>query len=250
MKPTSIIAHRGASKEAPENTLASVNLAWAQRADAVEIDVQLSKDGHVVVIHDENTGKTAGVARKVRDQTLAELKGLDVGRWKGAAWAGEKIPTLAEVLATVPNGKRLFIEIKCGPECLPKLGSTLEGSGLKPRQIVLIGFSLLGMKLVKEAFPELEVCWVAEFKRDWHATWRPPPEQLVTQAQAAGLDGLDLSATGPWTPDLGRRVHGAGLKLYVWTVDSIAKAKQVIRGGADGITTNRPAWLGERLMSL
>ena len=116
---TDIIAHRGASFDAPENTLAAVQLAWKQNADAVEIDVQFSKDGHIVVIHDEDTRKTAGVRRKVSAQTLAELKALDIGAWKHKKWSGERIPTLAEAFAVIPADKRLFVEIKCGPECIP-----------------------------------------------------------------------------------------------------------------------------------
>jgi len=241
-----IIAHRGASHDAPENTLASVNLAWAQGADAVEIDVQFSKDGRIVVIHDDNTRKTAGVARKVYDQTLAELKKLDVGCWKNAKWTGERIATLEEVLATIPDGKRLFIEIKCGPECLPELAKAFKRSGRKPGQVVLIGFSLPTMTLAKESLPQLEVAWVAEFKRNWRGGWSPTVEKLIAQAKAAGLDALDLSARGPWTPKLGGKVHGAGLKLYVWTVDSVAKARQVIAAGVDGITTNKPGWIRNR----
>src|SRR6266446_92874 len=100
-----IIAHRGASHDAPENTLAAVNLAWQQGADAVEIDVHLSSDGEIVVIHDDNTRKTAGLRKKVSAQTLAELKALDVGRWKHSKWAGESIATFAEVLENVPADK-------------------------------------------------------------------------------------------------------------------------------------------------
>ena len=105
-----IIAHRGASHEAPENTLASVRLGWAQGADAVEVDVRQSRDGHIVVIHDAHTRRTAGVTRRVRAETLDELRALEVGRWKHRRHAGEKIPTLAEVIETVPPGKRLFVE--------------------------------------------------------------------------------------------------------------------------------------------
>src|SRR4030095_10823194 len=141
-----IIAHRGASHDAPENTLAAVKLAWAQGADEVEVDVQFSKDGHVVVIHDDDTRKTTGVAKRVRDQALAELRRLDVGRWKDPKWAGERIPTLAEVLATIPSGKRLFVEIKCGPGCIPALAEDFRRSGRKPAQVVLIGFELDTMK--------------------------------------------------------------------------------------------------------
>src|SRR5438552_9814499 len=113
-----IIAHRGASHDAPENTLASVNLAWRQHADAVEIDVQFSKDGKLVVIHDNSTRRTGRVNKKVSEQTLSELRRLDVGRWRGRTWSGQRIPTLDEVLATVPHGKRLYVELKCGPDGL------------------------------------------------------------------------------------------------------------------------------------
>src|SRR3954454_13113161 len=100
-----IIGHRGAASDAPENTLASFRLAWEQQADAIECDVRLSKDVHIVAIHDAETKRTAGVDVAVVDQTLAELRRLDVGRWKDERFAGEPIPTLAEILTTVPVGK-------------------------------------------------------------------------------------------------------------------------------------------------
>src|SRR5256885_16112584 len=105
-----IIAHRGASHDAPENTLAAVQLAWQQNADAVEVDVRMSKDGQLVVIHDDNTRRTGKAARKVSDQTLAELRWLDVGGWKGRQWSGERSTTLEEVMAAVPHRRRLFVE--------------------------------------------------------------------------------------------------------------------------------------------
>src|SRR4051794_20206839 len=101
-----IIAHRGASHDAPENTLAAVRLAWAQHADAVEIDVHLTRDGRLAVIHDPDTQRTAGIPQLVTETTLADLQRLDAGAWKGASFAGEKIPALEDVFALVPAGKR------------------------------------------------------------------------------------------------------------------------------------------------
>src|SRR5262245_43768530 len=142
-----LIAHRGASHDAPENTLAAVRLGWAQGADAVEIDVRQCRDGHIVVIHDAHTRRTAGVPRRVNSHTLDELRELDVGRSKQPRYAGEVIPTLAEVLETVPPGKRLFVEIKSGPECLPQFVDTVRRSAKSPSQVLPIGFDLTTMKL-------------------------------------------------------------------------------------------------------
>jgi len=240
------IAHRGASFDAPENTLAAIQLGWRQNADAVEIDVQFSKDGHIVVIHDDNTRKTGGVRKKVSAQTLGELKALDVGRWKDAKWAGERIPTLTEAFATIPDGRRLFVEIKCDAECIPRFVEDFRASGEKPAQVVPIGFSLETMRQLKRVLPELEVCWIAEFKRTLRG-WSPTAERLIAQAKEAGLDGLDLSGKGPVDAAFAAKVHAAGLKLYIWTVDAPARARQLIDAGVDGITTNRPEWLRSEL---
>jgi glycerophosphoryl diester phosphodiesterase len=241
-----IVAHRGASFDAPENTLAAIELGWAQGADAVEIDVHFSKDGHVVVIHDDNTRKTAGVRKKVAAQTLAELKALDVGSWKHAKFKGEPVPTLAEAFATIPSGKRLFVEVKCGPECVDAFAADIRASRLKPTQIIPIGFSLPTMRQLKQALPELEVCWIVEFKRTLRG-WSPKVERLIEQVAEAGLDGLDVSGKGPVDAEFAAKVHEAGQKLYVWTVDDPTKARELMNAGVDGITTNKPGWLRKQL---
>ena len=243
-----IIAHRGASFDAPENTLAAVTLGWRQSADAVEVDIHLSLDGRIVVIHNFTTLKTAGVPRHVRTQTLAELKALDVGRWKGERWTGERIPLLEEVLDTIPSSKRLFVEIKCGPECLPEFARVWKRSGKNARQVVPIGFALPTMTSLKRLLPKLEVCWIAEFKRSWKTgRWSPPPARLVHAARQAGLDGLDLGAKGPLRPPFTDQIRAAGLAWYVWTVDDPARALELIEAGVQGLTTNRPAWLRAQL---
>src|SRR5690554_3096282 len=98
-----LIAHRGASWLAPENTLASVVLAWEMDADAVEIDIYLTSDNQIVLFHDATTKRTAGRDGLVEEQTLEQLRELDVGSWKGPQWEGEKIATLDQALATVPE---------------------------------------------------------------------------------------------------------------------------------------------------
>jgi glycerophosphoryl diester phosphodiesterase len=236
-----IIAHRGASHAAPENTLASYNLGWEMGADAVELDVHLSSDGRLVCMHDDDTGRTAGKPGPISGQTLAELRELDAGVWRGPEWAGQKIPTLEEALATVPDGKRLFIEIKGGPEVVSELGKVMQASGKTPRQIVIISFSLAAVKEAKEKLPRYEASWLSGFDQDpVSGAWSPGVETLVDNATNAGIDGLDLYAVDAIDQCFVQHVRAAGLKLYVWTVDDLDEAKQMQSAGVDGITTNQP----------
>lgn len=116
--PAEIVAHRGVSAEAPENTLASIELAWALEVDAVEVDVHLSKDGRLVVIHEATLQRTAGRDERVGDLTAAELSAVDVGSSRATQFSAERAPLLADVQTTIPPGRRLFVclfvEIKCG----------------------------------------------------------------------------------------------------------------------------------------
>src|SRR5688500_10497757 len=123
-----IIAHRGASSDAPENTLSAMKLAWEQNADAIELDLWLSKDGRLVVFHDADAKRIAGVPRKVADLTWAEVQQLDAGAWKSPRFTGERVPNLESILATVPKGGRAVLEIKCGPEIVPELKRVLDAS--------------------------------------------------------------------------------------------------------------------------
>ncbi|MDA3818126.1 MAG: glycerophosphodiester phosphodiesterase family protein, partial [Prolixibacteraceae bacterium] len=117
------IAHRGASYLAPENTLASAKLAWELGVDAVEVDVYLSADNRVMVIHDKTTKRTSGDGTnyKVAKTNSDVLRTIDVGSYKSEKYSGEKIPFIEEIIETVPDKKTLVIEIKYGAEVLPVL---------------------------------------------------------------------------------------------------------------------------------
>jgi glycerophosphoryl diester phosphodiesterase len=240
-----IVAHRGASHDAPENTLAALKLAWEQKADASEFDIYLSKDGKIVVIHDADTKRTAGVDKKVAGQRLDELRTLDVGKWKGAKFAGEKIPTLEEMLAAVPNGKTVFVEVKCGPEVLPELDCVLKASALQPVQTPIISFNAQVIAAVKKTRPDLPAYWIVSLNRKGQMP--PTAEELIAKAKEIRADGLDLSAAEVLDKSYAAKIKAAGLKLYVWTVNDPAAARRMVGIGADGITTDRPGWLRERL---
>ncbi len=242
-----IIAHRGASHDAPENTVAALRLGWEQNADAGELDVRLTKDGQIVVIHDNDTKRTTGVAGAVAQRTLAELRSLDAGRWKGPEWTRERLPTLSEALATVPDGKRMFIEIKCGPEILPQLEPVLKASGRRSEQLAIIGFNYTVVKQAKQRFPQSPVYWIVSYKADKKTGKHPDIRTLIAKARAARLDGLDLDGGFPLDAACVAQIKTAGLGIYVWTVDDAARAGALAAAGVDGITTNRPAWLREQL---
>jgi glycerophosphoryl diester phosphodiesterase len=242
---TEIVGHRGASHDAPEDTVAAIKLAWEQKADVSEFDMWLTRDGKIVVLHDASTKRTAGVDRKVAEHTLAELRTLDVGRWKGPQFAGEKIPTLEEMLATVPPGKQVHAEIKCGPEIIPELDRVLKASGLKPEQTLITSFSADTLAAVKKARPDLPTSWIVRIsKRNETAA---DLDALVTKAKAIRASGLNLSVSDAIDAEFVGKMKAAGLRLDVWTVDDPAEARRLARIGVDGILTNRPGWLREQL---
>ncbi len=248
-----IVAHRGASFDAPENTLAALRLGFEQGADAGECDVRLTRDGHVVLLHDASALRTTGVDVFATARTLADLRRLDAGAWKSARWAGEKIPTLAEaiaLLAASPPGRRLVVEIKSGPAILPEIVRlrTLAKDLVSDRQLVVIAFDRAVAAEAKRLLPAIEVHQLASWKKDPATGAWPRLETLIADARADGLDGLNLESRFPIDAAFVESVHAAGLKLYVWTVDDGALARRLAAAGVDAITTNRPGWLRAQLV--
>jgi glycerophosphoryl diester phosphodiesterase len=229
-----IIAHRGASYDAPENTVAAIKLAWEQGADGSEFDVYLSSDQQIVVIHDKDTKRTGGgVEKLVAKTTLAELQQLDVGNWKDPKYRGERIPTIADMFATVPAGKRVFVEVKCGPEIVPLLDKALTASKLKPEQTPVIAFDARVIAELKKVRPDVPAYWLVSLnKKD-----TPPPsvESVIAKAREIKADGLDLSATEALDEASVKAIHKPEV------------ARRMIQLGVAGITTDRPQWLREQL---
>jgi glycerophosphoryl diester phosphodiesterase len=245
------VAHRGASYLAPENTMASVELAWKLGAEGVEIDIYLTKDGRIIAIHDKDTERTTGRKWKMADHTLAELRTLDAGTWKDPSFAGEPIPTLEEIVAAIPQGRRLFIEIKCEKHVLPELHRVLAASGKPPEQIVVIAFDLETATECKRLMPKVKTYWLfgRSPKRDkvTNAIIGGRIDELIETCRQAGLDGLDLSKDSELTKQIVDKIHALGLGLYVWTVNSPEDALRMIDLGVDGITTDRPGWLRKQV---
>lgn len=241
-----VVAHRGASGDAPENTLPAFDLAWKQKADAIEGDFRLTADGHIVCLHDADTGRVAVRKLVVSESTLAALRTLDVGSWKGPGWKGTRIPTLAEVLATIPDGKRIYIEIKCGPEIIPPLLKTLEGSGLDSSQIVVICFDAEVIKGLKAAAPRYELNWLCAFKRR-DGRDSPSRDFVLRTLTQCGADGLGTNAFPAIDAGFVARVRALGANYHVWTINDAATARRFRDLGTDSITTDLPALIRRAL---
>ncbi len=244
-----VVAHRGASEDAPENTLASFRLAWEQGADAIEGDFRLTRDGHIVCIHDADTARVAdGICCAVETSTLAELRALDAGRWKGERWRGERIPTLAEVLDILPPDKSLFLEVKSGPNAIPFIEAELRARTAPLEQIVLISFNPAVIEASKKRMPMVTANLLVGFQREEPMDRRcPSVDKVVAMASGAGADGVGV-ANHPMVDDIFvGRLHRSGLACHIWTVNDAQEARCYIRFGVRSITTDRPAGLRAEL---
>lgn len=240
-----IVAHRGASYDAPENTLASVNLAWKQQTDAVEVDVYLSADEQIVVVHDKTLKRYGGPDQPIASMTYAELRKHEVGSWKDPKWKGEPIPLLSEVLKTIPEDRRLFIEIKCGVEIVPHLAKSLAAADLPPERTAIICFSSDVIAEASKQLPDIKRYWLASLKKDkLTGKINPTAEELIATAKQIDSDGLDLGGILDEIDEkYVARLEAESLPLYVWTINSPEDAARLSQLGVKGITTDRPGFL-------
>ena len=232
-----IVAHRGASIEAPENTRAAVELAWQLRADAVEIDVQLSRDGHLAVIHDESLKRTANVESLVGDLLMSDLQKVDVGAWKGNQWRGETLVELPDILATIPPGRRLFVELKsdgsseASQAIITALQRDLLNTAIAPESVVLISFYPALLRAARESLPQFEAFLVVQQEPvsteptgtgSGSMSWQPSIKEIIDTAVRSGFHGVDLSNTEALTREAITSIRQANLTSCVWTVNSPA----------------------------
>jgi glycerophosphoryl diester phosphodiesterase len=221
-------AHRGASGRTPENTMAAFRAAEADKADGIELDVHLSRDGAAVVIHDESLDRTSSGEGPVRSRTLAEIQGLDAGCWYAPKFAGERLPTLAEVLAWAGGRLRINIEIKdaaAGHEVLVLLQNH-PGS-----RVLVSSFDHRLLAGLRNDAPRLPLGFLWESR-----LWR----RALARAVAAGAESFHPRADRT-SRQLVDACHHHGLRVYPWTVDDPQQAEELVRLGVDGIFTNHPA---------
>ncbi|MFI8260568.1 glycerophosphodiester phosphodiesterase [Streptomyces sp. NPDC085665] len=245
-----VYAHRGASAYAPENTLAAIDLAMRLGFDWVENDVQRTKDGELVVIHDDTLARTTDAEQafpdrkpwRVKDFTAAEIATLDAGSWFGEEFAGERVPTLREYLDRVErNRQRLLLEVK-KPELYPGIEKqTLqvldEAGWLDPdhvqRRLVVQSFSADSVRLVHGLRPDLVTAFLGT----------PTLADLPKYAQFTDrINPWHTTISADWVAavhDL-TGAHGKAMEVDTWIVDDAATARKVQGMGVDGIITNAP----------
>ena len=233
-----IVAHRGASRDAPENTIPAFQLAWEQGADAIEGDFHLSKDGEIVCFHDADTKRVAGTQLVVRQSTLAELKQLDVGATHGVAFNGTRIPTIAEVFATIPQGKKIFIEVKCGAEIIPTLLNEIDQSGLTQEQIVVISFNKQVIQQLKIKAPQYKASWLCSFNKQETGEITPALATVLKTLKQIQADGLSSNTAVP--ASVIEAVSQQGYEWHVWTINDLKTARRMQALGVLSITTDVP----------
>ncbi|HOC25259.1 MAG TPA: glycerophosphodiester phosphodiesterase family protein, partial [bacterium] len=227
---TEIIAHRGASGLAPENTLASFARAVEIGADWFELDVWLSKDDSLMLMHDESVARTTGAGGTIPTMTYDQLRSLDAGSWFSPLFAGEKIPTLAEALDLALRASYrvgVVIEIKSNaPTVVDKVVAAVQQRGMQ-RRVIISSFNSSHISKSKQLDPSI-------------------PVQLfgsITLAQIRQVDGIGgewVGTSGAITAALLDSVHARGMKMNKWTINSASEMLTLIKQGVDAITTNFP----------
>jgi glycerophosphoryl diester phosphodiesterase len=241
-EPFLYVAHRGASYLAPENTLASIRLAWELGADAAECDVMLTADKQVVLFHDKNTKKLTGESHVVKDTPWDQLKDLVIIPRESnlPEYTGETIPLLTHVLATIPEDRMLVIEIKTGPEILPYLQKAIDQQVIRG-QISFIAFDFETIRQVKELYPHLPAYYLSMFKKDLN--------KHMDAIVKSRLNGVDLRH-GIIDLKVMERCHAAGLDVWCWTVNDPDTALKMKELGVSALTADRPAWLKNNLETI
>lgn len=256
-----VVAHRGNSAVAPQNTLAAFEAAWRAGAHSIEIDIQPTADGGVVVIHDDTVDGTTDGQGVVTEMTTEQVRALDAGSWFATAYAGQRVPTFDEVLDLLVRrpGIDLLLELK-GPwttEQVRPVTAAMRAAGLADR---VIGQSFWpgSVRALAEADPDLRrglLVFRVGHGVDGTETADDEtyPDVDALLAVAADLGVMTVNPYGPLLvqhPDLVDRVHAAGRQVQVWTLNEPEHWAAAVALGVDAVITDRPdrlaGWLAAR----
>jgi glycerophosphoryl diester phosphodiesterase len=227
------VAHRGSSGTCPENTRAAIEKAVESGVDMVEVDCQLSKDGHVVVFHDERLARTARAKGHVRSKTLKELQKLDIGAWFKKSFKGERILTLEEALDIIDGRADINIDIK----------GDLQGSlGIELKLLFILSHYDYLERTVFSAFDQRVLRRVRELAPDTRIGilhGRENKENPFQLAREVGAESLHIQKELA-TPPVVERSAQIGLKTLVWTVNEVSEMEKFLKLGVDGLFSDYP----------
>lgn len=230
---TKVFAHRGASGYAPENTLPAFELADRQKADGIELDVQLTKDGQVVVIHDEKIDRTSSGSGFVRDYTLEELRQFSFDHHMDQ-YQGVKIPLLKEVLELVkPGSMEVNIELKTGifwyQGIEEKTLEIVKEAGMEDR-VIYSSFNHYSVQKIKELDPSAQTAYL----------YSDVMLDVEKYAAATGVEGIHPAVYHMYMSDFAEAYKKSGLKVRVWTVNEEEDMKRFIEEDVEAVITNYP----------
>jgi glycerophosphoryl diester phosphodiesterase len=249
-----VIAHRGSSGAAPENTLAAVRLAIRHDSDVVENDIQRTRDGELVIVHDTTLDRTTDVEQvfparapwNVGDFTLAEIKRLDAGSWFAPRFAGQEVPTLEEWVNAVGRKAGMLLEPK-SPALYPGIERDLDkelrslpafNRALRDERVVVQSFDHVWLRQYKDLAPDVPVGLL----------YGTDPTEAEVTAAATWAQQVN-PALGAIDEDTVERIHGHGLETHVWTVNAGQDMYTAMEWQVDGIITNYPQVLGDIIRS-
>jgi glycerophosphoryl diester phosphodiesterase len=224
-----VIAHRGASSYAPENTFAAFDLAIRMGVQHIELDVEATSDGHIVVIHDDTVDRTTTGSGPVTQHTLEALQALDAGSWFGAEFAGERIPRFEDALSRYKGRVHLHVEIKGRSPRLSENTADLVRQHGMTDQVTITSFQKARLQEIRAYVPEFPTGWLV----------RDMDDAVIAQARDLGLRQICPRANVV-TAELVSRLHAEGFVVRAWSVATEALMRQVVQAGADGMTVNFP----------
>ena len=227
-----IIAHRGASAAAPESSRAAIRGAALAGADMIELDVQMTRDGRLVVFHDDRLERTTDGSGRVTRLRYAQIARLDAGCWFHPRFAGERVLLLSQALWLIPRRMRINLELK----------ATAVPAALLRRFIRVVRRAGVGRRLLVSSFDSALLQRLGRARLARALICRSQPDRALRTAVRLGCKAWH-PAEALVTPRRVDRAHAAGLRVHVWTVDGIRRARRLARWGVDGIFTNDPARL-------
>lgn len=229
-----IIAHRGSSSAAPENTIAAFDLAVKQRADYIELDVQMTMDQHVVVIHDDTVDRTTNGSGLVKGYTLDQLKKLDAGSWFGHSYGNERIPTLQDILERYSKRIGILIELKHPKRQIgiEKAVADIINKFAYSRHIMVQSFDETALQRMKAYAPSLRTAFIIK-----PSMLKMAKSSLAVYSSFADCLNIKKTMMNRCWID---RIHSFGMDVFIWTVKDQKTADRIKKYPIDGVVTDHP----------